>query len=83
MSLSWLALGRWLAGWLGGWRLLLLVGWVAGWLGGWLSCWLAKVKAHVLDMLVVLSDEEDASGCGWLASWLAVKPQIRRRGTLA
>ena len=71
-------------GWLAASRLRLAVaGWVAGWLGGWLSCWLAKVKAHVLDMLVVLSDEEDASGCGWLASWLAVKPKIRGRGTLA
>ena len=46
---------------------------------GWLSCWLAKVKANVLDMLVVLSDEMDASGRGWLAA----KPKIRRRGTLA
>ena len=43
----------------------------------------------VLDMLAVLSDEadeadgEDDSGCGWLAGWLATKPKIRRRGTLA
>ena len=29
-------------------------------------------------MLVVLADEEDSSGCGWLASWLAAKPKIRR-----
>ena len=32
------------------------------------------MKANVLDMLLVLSDEadeEDDSGCGWLASWLA------------
>ena len=45
---------------------LLLVLVAAGWLRAWLSCWLAKV--NVLDMLVVLSDEADDSGCGWLAS---------------
>ena len=44
-----------------------------------LSCWLAKVKANVFDMLVVLPDEKDASGRGWLAA----KPKNRPRETLA
>ena len=47
--------------------------------------WLALL-INVLDMLsdeADEADEADDSGCGWLAGWLAVKPKIRRRGTLA
>ena len=59
---------------------------MAGSPASWL--WLAKVK---VDMLPVLSDEadegdeEDDSGCGWLAGWQpnSAKPKIRRRGTVA
>jgi len=45
LSLSWLALGGWLAGWLPRWlaQLLLLVGWLAIGLAScsWLAAWLA------------------------------------------
>ena len=56
---------------------------MAGWLGGWLYCvlasgWLKSRLSNILDVLVVLSDEadevdeeEDDSGCGWPAGWLA------------
>ena len=40
--------------------------------------WVAAVLSGEADE----ADEEDDSGCGWLAGWLAAKPKIRRRGTL-
>ena len=48
--------------------------------------WLESRLINTLDMLAVLcdevdeADEEDDSGCGWLAGWLAglaAKPKIR------
>ena len=56
----------WLAGWLARWlaQLLLLVGWLARglaawWVAAWLAAWCVADEA----------DEEDDSGCGWLAGW--------------
>ena len=56
-------------------------GWLAGLLGGWLieAGWL---RVWLLAVLYDEADEEDDSGCGWLAGCLP-KPKIRRRGTLA
>ena len=79
LSLSWLA--GWLAGWLvaAGW---LLVGWLAIGLAscGWLAAWLATC-------CVVWWSWWGWWGGGWLrlwlAGWLATRPKIRRRGTLA
>jgi len=75
LSLSWLALGGWLARWLA--QLLLLVGWLAIGLAScsWLAAWLAAC------CIADEADEGDDSGCGWLAGWLATKPKLRPRGT--
>ena len=65
-----LAGSGWLAGWLGGW--LSCCCWLGGWLEGWLRGWLAAwwVAAWLAAWCVAdEADEEDDSGCGWLAGW--------------